>query len=364
MEDTVSAGVSESTTSGETSTPAAERPSTPDAALDAAFAELSAPAEPAPPTPEAQAGEAPTTEEPPKVEDVSAEGKKGPIPFTVHQTALENARVKASQETEQRLMEQLRQELQPLGEHIKLAQALQTDYAGTVAQLLAHGAQHPQHGQAVIAAAARLLAGKRGQVPQADPEPPRFAEGQNGELLFDPALDQKWREWNDRRIKQQLLGEVEQKYAPLMQAHEQQEKAKAVAAKWQEYEATVTATAQSRGPMWDAMPFMEKDSPTREAILKRQAELSEEMKQQVRTGQLRVTPVDLPWVALQQAYSEVAKSHGIPSLRAKEQQQLIQTAVTKTRGSQSDPLASAPTQPRKGRTVDEALDLAFSNLTV
>lgn len=360
MEDTVSAGVSESTTSGETSTPAAERPSTPDAALDAAFAELSAPAEPAPPTPEAQAGEAPTTEEPPKVEDVSAEGKKGPIPFTVHQTALENARVKASQETEQRLMEQLRQELQPLGEHIKLAQALQTDYAGTVAQLLAHGAQHPQHGQAVIAAAARLLAGKRGQTPQADPEPSPDLQTADGELVYSAKQQKAWQDWH----KRQLLGEVEQKYAPLMQAHEQQEKAKAVAAKWQEYEATVTATAQSRGPMWDAMPFMEKDSPTREAILKRQAELSEEMKQQVRTGQLRVTPVDLPWVALQQAYSEVAKSHGIPSLRAKEQQQLIQTAVTKTRGSQSDPAASAPTQPRKGRTVDEALDLAFSNLTV
>jgi hypothetical protein len=72
----------------------------------------------------------------------------------------------------------------------------------------------------------------------------------------------------------------------------------------------------------------------------------------------------LPWIALQHAYGEVVSKQAIPSLQAKTQSQLIQTAVKKSQGSTVDPVASAPAQPRKPRSVDEALDQAFSGVGV
>jgi hypothetical protein len=359
MDDVVSTGGDstpvESPSAGES------RPSTPDAALDAAFAELSASPEPAAPTPEAPAGEVPTTVEPPTVEDVpGSEGTEGPIPFKSHKTALDNARTKAAQETEQRLLQQLQQELAPLREHILLAQALTSDRAGTLARLIDESKDDPQ----VTALLARSLAGRRGQKPTEEAEPAPDLQTAEGELVYSAKQLKAWQDWNARK----LMGAVDQKYAPLMQSHEQAQKARVAAEKWQQYETTVQSYSAEQSREWDEMPFMEKNpdgtpSPTRAAILKRSHEIATEMTQQLGQG-LQIDPMRLPWVALQRAYREIAKSQAIPSLQAKTQSQLIQTAVKKSQGSTVDPVASAPAQPRKPRSVDEALDQAFSGVGV
>jgi hypothetical protein len=187
-------------------------------------------------------------------------------------------------------------------------------------------------------------------------------------LLFDPALDRKWREWNDRRIERQVLARVEEQYAPIKQSFEQAQKTRETAAKWQQYEATVEKRAKENAARWDAMPFMDKTpdgkaTPIREAILKRAHEVAEELKQQLGSG-APIDPMELPWIALQHAYGEVVSKQAIPSLQAKTQSQLIQTAVKKSQGSTVDPVASAPAQPRKARSVEEALDQAFSGVGV
>jgi hypothetical protein len=339
-----------------------------DAALDAAFDDIATPAEPEPVTATATTGDVPTTEEPPQAEPTPVpEGKEGPIPFAVHKTAMENARTKAAQETEQRLLQQLQEELTPLREEILFAQNLKANKTAAIAQWLEAHKDDPD----VTALLARSLAGRRGLKnqlpPQDEPEPPRFADGPNGELMFDPALDQKWREWNDRRIERQVLAKVEDQYAPIKQTFEQAQKERQAAEKFKQYQTAVETRSKERGQLWDGMPFMEKNqdgtpSPTRAAILKRQAEIATELTQQVKAGQLRIDAMELPWVALQRAYSDVVPKQGIPSLRAKEQQTLIHAAVTKTRGSQADPNASAPAQPRKARSVDEALEQAFAGI--
>lgn len=336
----------------------AETYSTPDQALDAAFEELSKPAE-TPPEPEAQAGEVPTTEEPPKVEETPGETKEGPIPFTVHKTALENARTKAAEETERRMLAQLESELKPLREHILLAQQLQADRVNTIARLIEQSKDDPQ----IAALLGRSLAGRRGQKAEDEPQPD--LQTAEGELVYSAKQLKAWQDWNMRK----LMGEVEQKYAPLVQSHEQTQKAQEAARKWQEYEATVQQRTEANAALWDAMPFMEKNqdgtpSPTRTAILKRSRELADELTQQIGKGTIQINPLDLPWIALQRAYAEVAKSNVIPSLQAQSQTQLIQTAVRKSQGSAVVPAASAPAQPRKPRSVDEALDQAFEGLGV
>jgi hypothetical protein len=359
MSDELAGGTGSAGESAPSPSAAESTPTTIDGALDQAFDDLTAPpAEPVAATPAAPAGEVPTTAEPPAGEPPPGlEGKKGPIPFDVHDTALKNARQKAAEEAEQRFQQQY-------GGALQVVQALQADLPGTLAQLLAEASAHPEYGQAVTAHAARLLAGKRGAKPaaDADPEPPRFADGPNGELIFDPAVDKQWREWNDRRIEKQLLAKVEEQYAPIKQSYEDTQKQREAAKQWAQYETQVKTRAKERGQEWDAMPFMEKDSPTRTAILKRQGELYEALKAQAAQGQRRMNPHEDSWIALQQAYREVVKQQGLPSLQAKTQQQFVESAVTKSRGSQSDPAASAPAQPRKARTVDEALDQAFSGI--
>lgn len=340
------------------STPAASTPTTVDATLDQAYAELTAaPAEPAKTEPAAQEGIAPTTAEPPKGDvQPGPEGKEGPIPFAAHKTALENARTKAAQETEQRLLQQLQQELAPYVESIKFAQSLQANPGEALAAWLEARREDPT----VRAALARSFAGLRGQkTAEADPEPPRFADGPNGELIFDPAVDQKWREWNDRRIERQLLAKIDEQYAPIKQSFEEQRKQREAAAELEKYTAQADRRAKAHAETLKQLPFVNEH---KDAINARQQDIFAEMKRKALAGELEIDPTDAPRQAWLQAYAEIA-GKAIPqrdaALQAKTQQQFVQTAATKTRGSQSDPAASAPAQPRRGRTPDEALDLAY-----
>ncbi len=334
--------------SGE-STSAASAPTSPDAALDAAFSELSAPAEPAAAEPIAQSGDVPAIEAPQAVEaqPPAPEGKEGPIPFTVHKTALDNARTKAAQEAEQRFQ-------QEYGGQLQVIQALQADLPGTLAQLLSEAVAHPQHGQAVLAHAARLLQGRRGtKAPEAvvEPEPQADLQTAEGELVYSAKQQQAREAW----FRRQVLGDVEKTYGPIKQSFEQQQKERQQTEALNRYTAEADTRSKAQAETLKKLPFVEEH---RTAINARQKEIFAEMAQ--RGG---VNPHEAPMQAWLQAYSEIV-GKALPArdagLQAKTQQQFVQTAAAKVRGSQSDPAASAPAQPRKPRTPDEALDQVFS----
>ncbi len=67
-----------------------------------------------------------------------------------------------------------------------------------------------------------------------------------------------------------------------------------------------------------------------------------------------------PWAALGIANDEILRTKVMPSLQAQSTTTFLEQAAAKSRGSTPNPASSAPVQPQKGRTVDEALDLAFA----
>lgn len=315
MDDT-SASVGETTQSAETSTPTSV-----DASLEASFAELSGSGESATPetpvaTPEAQQTVAPPIAEP------EANGK-GPIPFERHQAAIQNARQKAGAE--------FYQQYEPA---IRLAESFQQDMPGTLAQLIQEGIAHPQYGQMVLSGLARMLGARRQQAQQ-DIEPEADLQTADGSLVYSAEQLKRWHEWNGRKQEAALS----ERFAPLQQLQQRVETAQKRQQLMQEAEARAKDTAD----FWREMPF----------FVDHQAEIMARQKELYEAGGVDSAK------ALGLAYREIAKAKGVPALQAKQQAQLIQTAVAKTRGSTSDPASSAPAQPRRARTPDEALDQVF-----
>jgi hypothetical protein len=266
----------------------------------------------------------------------------------VHKTALDNARTKAAQEAEQRFQ-------QEYGGALQVIQAMQSDLPGTLAQLLSEAVAHPQHGQAVLAHAARLLQGRRGAKAQeavVEPEPQADLQTAEGELVYSAKQQQAREAW----FRRQVLGDVEKTYGPIKQSFEQQQKQQQAAEAFGKYRAEADTRSKAQAETLKKLPFVEEH---RAAINARQQEIFAEMAQ--RGG---VNPHEAPMQAWLQAYSEIV-GKALPArdagLQAKTQQQFVQTAAAKVRGSQSDPAASAPAQPRKPRTPDEALDMVFES---
>lgn len=325
MEDT-SASVGETTPSAETSTPTSV-----DASLDASFAELSGSGESATPetpavTPEAQQAVAPPTVEP------VADGK-GPIPFERHQAAIQNARQKAGAEFYQQY------------EHaVRLQEAFQADMPGTLTQLIQEAVDHPQYGQTVLSAVARLLGGRRQRL-QEDIEPEADLQTPDGALVYSAEQLKRWQQWNAKQQQAQF----DERFKPLNQLQEQIETAK----KHQQLMKLVDERAKETAELWQGMPFF---NDHKAEIMERQEAIYEEAK----ANGSRMDAAR----ALALAYKEVATAKGVPALQAKQQAQLIQTAVAKSRGSTSDPASSAPAQPRRARTPDEAIDQVFDQAGV
>jgi hypothetical protein len=309
-----------------------------DAALDAAFAsppEESAasdtPAEPAPtPEPAAAIAQPPTQTEP--------EGAKGEPPKERWDTILSNARAKAREEA--------------LGEHkdaLEIVQRLRTDFAGTLTQLLDEGVADPRFADAITSRAAAILSARRkAGAEDTEPQPDAVMRYEDGttEPSYTPAQLRKWQEWRERQLERK----VSEKFQPLQQLQEQFQRhqlAKQEADK-------AAGVAEQRGAVWKTMPFFADHRP---AILERQQAIYDELK-----SSPGFDPVNSPWDALQRAYAEVVTAQALPKLQTQNTQALVAEAARKRAGSVSDPAASAPAQPRKPRTVDEALDQVFSGL--
>lgn len=316
--------------------PVADSPATLDTVLDTAFDSPSDPAagsEPSEP-PSSVPEPAAATAQPQTPTDPS--GVKGEPPRERWDSILENARKKAREDT-----------LAAHKDHLEIVQRLQADLPGTLAQLLEEASGDPRFSEQMTSRAAAILAA-RTQAAKANAEPEPDLQTADGALVYSADQLRKWHQWNQTQTEQKLTAQ----FAPLQQLQqrlEQHQQAQAVIKE-------VAGVTEKRGAMWKAMPHFTEHQP---AIIKRQAEIYAEME-----GQPGFDPMGSPWDALQRAYTEVITTQALPKLRSAQTGQFIADAARKRAGSSSDPAASAPAQPRKARTPDEALSQVFDGIGV
>lgn len=310
-----------------------------DATLDAAFS-----------SPEPAASSEPSGQPEPAHEPVAAtqqpqepakpETQTGEPPKERWDSILANARTKAKEEA--------------LAEHrdaLEIVQRLRSDFSGTLTQLLDEGIADQRFADTLTTKAAAILAARRQQAKQ-DVEPEADLQTADGALVYSAEQSRKWQEWNTRQMERKFgeqfkpLMELQQQFASLKQRAADQEQANTIAAE--------------RGEQWKQMPFFEDHKA---AILERQQALYAELEAHGKQGG-KFDAVNAPWVALQQAYREVVTAQALPKLQAQQTQQMVDSAARKRAGSASDPAAAAPAQPRKPRTVDEALDQVFSAVAI
>lgn len=323
------------TSTSDTSAPA-DVPKSVDAALESFSARMMA-EETAAETPEPPAvteGEAPTTAEPPQDQTTSdaSDSKQGPIPFAAHKQALENARTKAAEETQQRLVQEWQTQIEPIRPYAAaLAQDVQTGEIGGLESVLAEYLQHP-----VLGAKTRSLFGRalsqlqrQQQAPPADARPEPDLQTADGALVYSAPQQHALEEWRDRQWQQRL----QQTIQPFQQQHEQQAQQQRV------------QQAQSQAMQWATQQLTEfradPDFSAHESVVKERMAAN-------------------PQLSLDRAWQQVYRDVVVPKKLAMGNQQYLETAVKKSRGSSPDPAASVPAQPRRYRTEDEALDDVFS----
>jgi hypothetical protein len=328
-----------SAASVETAAPV-EAPQTVDAALDSFSAQLLKDEESSTPetqeTPAVSEGEAPTTEAPPQDAADSDASKQGPIPFAVHKTALENARTKAAEETQQRLLQEWRSQVEPVLPHLNaITQDAQNGTIDGLTSLIAAYAENPQLGPQVRSLFGRMLSQQRQQQaqPQAptDTRPEPDLQTADGALVYSAERAQQLMAWE----KRQLLAEVQQQMKPLQEMRQQQETQVRIA---QQRDAALQwATSQLQEFRADP------DFKAHEAVVKERMAAN-------------------PSWSLDRAWQQVYRDVVVPKKLAQGNVQYLEAAAKKSRGSAPDPVASAPVQQKRGRTVDEELDRVFDSL--
>lgn len=313
--------------------PVADSP-TQDAVLDAAFEASPEPAAGSEPSETQTPVEQPVAATQPPQEQANQSGVKGEPPRERWDTILANARTKAREEA-----------LAEHREHLEVVAELKRDFPGTLARLLEEGAGDPRFNEIVTAKAAALLNAQKQQA-KANQEPEPDLQTADGALVYSADQLRKWHQWNARQNEAKLT----EQFKPLQQLQEQFVQHQQTQALTQE----AISIAEKRGAQWKNMPHF---SDHKDAILARQQQLYSEAH-----GQPGFDPKNGPWELMLQAYSEIVTTQALPKLQSQQTESLVASAQRKRAASTSDPGASLPAQPRKPRTVDEALDQAFSGV--
>jgi hypothetical protein len=316
-------------------------PQTVDSVFESAEAELSAasttPSEPATAVP----GEAPTTEAsavPPVTPEV-VEGSEGPIPFKVHKTALDNARSKERDE----VLAQVQQELAPIAPVLRaITQDVQSGSIDGLKQLMREYAQNPQTAALFRAEMGRALSQMRGQKPQVEEEPQADLQTADGELVYSAKQAAKREQWLMSRMKQDFSKE----FAPLqdiVRERKQQQQVRQQSEQW----------VQRSTPLAEELTQMPGFQEHKTDILKRQAELWQQNPQ--------TDPLKLAFRAYRDVVPQRQQAQQ-EKLQQSTQQSLVAQAAAKVRASTDNPAASAPAQPRRPKSVDDAFDMAIAEV--
>jgi len=310
---------------------------TPDAVLDAAFAEPSGAVEPSGASEPANEPAAAIAQ--PQAPATPEGGVKGEPPKERWDSILANARKKAADEA-----------LAAHRDHLEVVAELKRDFPGTLARLLEEAAANPQYSETVTARAAALLNSRKQQA-KANAEPEPDLQTADGALVYSADQLRKWHQWNQN----QTTAKLTEQFKPLQQLQQQFVQHQHV----QQLTREAASIAEERGATWKSMPFFDENKA---AILTRQQEIYAEAEAASKRGEGRFDPVNTPWMALQQAYAEVVRTHAVPKLQSQQTDSLVAQAARKRAASSGDPAASAPAQPRRPRTPDEALDQVFGSV--
>lgn len=232
------------------------------------------------------------------------------------------------------------QELGP--DALELVRGLRADPLGTALEIANFLQNHPVHGQAYRSQAGRILSSFRQSAKANDPgpEPGPDIDGGNGIHLYSAPQMAKWKEWNNRN----LLSQIDQKYAPLVQDHTARQQQQRELA---EYAERVEGTKAFVGEFGKMPHFAEH----REAIKQRQAQIYKAMP----VGQRD------PRMALTQAYAEVLAAQ-IPKAQATTQASLVSQAAQKLQAATHDPATRAPAQPRAIKTAGRSQDAILNDV--
>jgi hypothetical protein len=256
----------------------------------------------------------------------------GPIPFDVHKTALDNARVKAIEDYKQRYgwAEQVDanefQQLQRIARHFSGGNVVEG-----IQNLIAEARKDPSVDAELRSFHARALASARGQSqPQAEsePQPDLPIELEGGRVVHLYSAEQQAK--REAYLQKQWMQGVQQELQPLKQTHEHLQAQRAELAKQQEITHYVTSTYQDV----QTWPGMESDA-NRKAV-------AEEL------GRATVNSDDPREVslALNAAYRKVV----LPTLQRTERQSVLDTIKQQANASTVNP---SRTTARAPKTMDE-----------
>lgn len=141
----------------------------------------------------------------------------GPIPFEVHQKALDNARVKAVEELRAKVgwAETISQaEYQQVQ---GLARRLSADPVNALQELIAEVNANPKHAEQVRSLVAKSLAASRGS--QTMPSPDVEITDANGNVVGGAYSDKAMVQFA-QALTHQVLSKVDEKYAPVVKTHQ------------------------------------------------------------------------------------------------------------------------------------------------
>jgi hypothetical protein len=203
-----------------------------------------APSEPATDTPP----EGATTPPADDATSAAAPSEPGPIPFSRHKEILEGERVKLAEQEAKWQRVAWAEELAQAGltpddirESIRTRQALQSNPVAVLEELYGAIQNSPQYAEQARSFAGKLL-GTKAQAEDAEPQPDLIGQDANGEFrVYSSAQLAKREEWLQRRI----VGQLEQRFQPLVQAHQQAQQREQQAELWRSAEAEL-ATYKDR----------------------------------------------------------------------------------------------------------------------
>ena len=264
----------------------------------------------------------------PVIDPANVPPVKGEPPREKWEHILGNARTKAREEAIAEIQTKHQR-------HIDWGQAIEADPRNAL-HLVKDVLRDPVHGPGMRAELGKMFGSLRQPAqttpaPAADPEPPRFLTAPDGSLVYDPAVDQTWREWNNR----QVVGEVRKEFDPLIKAHQTAKQKEAVVNLWHQTNRDVSGVIAQY-----------KDQPH---FREHKADILAHVE-----AQFKARPDVDPRVALGLAYSHVLHSKVLPSQKTQSQQDLVAQAVEKSAGRTDNPAASAPRPPGRPKTWHEA----------
>jgi hypothetical protein len=258
----------------------------------------------------------------------------GPIPLTVHQKALENARTKAVEDFKQsNPLASLPVETQRTWS--QTARQMSTDPAGFVRAYLSEvKAASPQ----VFAAIQKELGVSSQPAPvDAMPEPDLEVVDQQGRVVSKSYSDQGLAK-RDAWFERQMMGKIDQRYKPLLDAKEKQETEAKEAADRHEKEVFVDTTIST---VEDILHFNDLNK-----------DLTKEQRN-VLYGHVNETMAKNPGMTAERAAVEVRKTHIVPSIAEKARLAAIDTQKRKAAGNTSlgTGVAASPDRPRTAKEL-------------